>query len=157
MDHNYLDLLEESLIKKNRVLDEIKALCDKQGALVSDNMDLSELDPFIEKKGELIEELDKLDEGFETVYDRVSEELKDNKEKYSEQIKRMQNLIREITEKSTAISAQEERNKNLMKVFFGKKRNEVKEGRVNSKAALNYYKVQSNSGFVDAQFMDDKK
>ena len=69
----------------------------------------------------------------------------------------MQSLIQQITEKSTAISSQEERNKSKLQAFFGKKRNEVKEGRMNSKVAMNYYKVQSNSGFVDSQFMDDKK
>ena len=157
MDQNYINILEESLEKKNKVLSDMLTLSEQQAAIISDDMDLSELDPFIEKKGELIETLEKLDEGFETVYERVSEELKGNKEKYADKIKHMQSLIQQITEKSTAISSQEERNKSKLQAFFGKKRNEVKEGRMNSKVAMNYYKVQSNSGFVDSQFMDDKK
>ena len=157
MDQNYINILEESLEKKNKVLGDMLSLSEQQAAIISDDMDLSELDPFIEKKGELIEALEKLDEGFETVYERVSEDLKGNKEKYADKIKHMQSLIQQITEKSTAISSQEERNKSKLQAFFGKKRNEVKEGRMNSKVAMNYYKVQSNSGFVDSQFMDDKK
>ena len=157
MDHNYLNLLEESLIKKNKLLDRIKTLCEKQWEVIRVDMDLSEMDPFISEKGELLDELEKLDEGFEAVYERVSEELKNNKEKHAEQIKRMQTLIREITEKSNSISTQEERNKNLLNVFFGNKKKEVKEGRVGSKAALNYYKVQNNMSYVESQFMDDKK
>ena len=157
MDQSYLNILEDSLEKKNKVLGEILSLSEQQGTIISDDMDLSELDPFIEKKGELIEALEKLDEGFEKVYERVSEELKGNKEKYADRIKHMQQLIREISEKSNAISVQEERNKSALQAFFGKKRNEVREGRVNSKAAMNYYKVQSNAAFVESQFMDDKK
>ena len=157
MDQNYLEILEDSLEKKNKVLSEMLTLSEEQWAIISDDMDLSELDPFIKRKGELIEALEKLDDGFESVYERVSEELKGNKEKYADKIKHMQSLIQQITEKSTAISSQEERNKSKLQAFFGKKRNEVKEGRMNSKVAMNYYKVQSNSGFVDSQFMDDKK
>ena len=157
MDQNYVIILEESLIQKNKVLDEIKSLCEEQGRVIADDMQLEALDSFIEKKGILIEQLEKLDEGFETLYEKVSEELKSGREKYAAQIRHMQSLISEITDKSNAIQAQEERNRSLINNYFGKRRSEVKEGRVNSKAAMNYYKVQSNSSFVDAQFMDSKK
>ena len=157
MDKNYLNILEESLIRKSAVLDEIKSLCEEQSRVITDDMQLEALDSFIEKKGILIEQLEKLDEGFETLYEKVSEELKSGREKYAVQIRHMQSLISEITDKSNAIQAQEERNRSLINNYFGKRRSEVKEGRVNSKVAMNYYKVQSNSSFVDAQFMDSKK
>ena len=158
MDQNYLDILEESLVKKNQILDELKTLSEGQYECITDESSLLEsLDPFIEKKGKLIEELEVLDTGFESLYEKVSQELKENREKYSEQIKRMQQLITKITEKSTAIQAQEERNKNLIDNYFGRRRTEVREGRINSRAAMNYYKVQSNSAFTDSQFWDSKK
>ena len=158
MDQNYLDILEESLLKKNRVLDELKTLSEGQYECITDESKLLEsLDPFIERKGELIEELEVLDDGFETLYEKVADELKTDREKYSDQIKRMQELITKITEKSTASQAQEERNKNLIDTYFGKRRTEVREGRINSKAAMNYYRVQSNSAYTDSQFLDSKK
>ncbi|MBR1861089.1 MAG: flagellar export chaperone FlgN [Lachnospiraceae bacterium] len=157
MDQNYVIILEESLIQKNKVLDEIKSLCEEQGRVIADDMQLEALDSYIEKKGILIEQLEKLDEGFESLYEKVSEEIKRDREKYAVQIRHMQSLISEITDKSNAIQAQEERNRSLINNYFGKRRSEVKEGRVNSKVAMNYYKVQSNSSFVDAQFMDSKK
>ena len=65
MDQNYLDILEESLLKKNRVLDELKTLSEGQYECITDESKLLEsLDPFIERKGELIEELEVLDDGF---------------------------------------------------------------------------------------------
>jgi flagellar biosynthesis/type III secretory pathway chaperone len=158
MDQNYLNILEDSLKKKIQVLDKIKTLSDEQfNAMSGDEVKLEDFDSYIEQKGTLIEELEKLDNGFETLYSKVSEELTGNKEKYAEQIKRMQNLIREITEKSNAIQAKEERNRDLIGKYFDRRRGEVREGRVNSKAAMNYYKVQSNSSYVDSQFLDSKK
>ena len=158
MDQNYLNILEDSLKKKIQVLDRIKELSDMQwNAMSGDNVQLEDFDSFIDKKGELIEELEKLDSGFESLYNKVAEELAGNKEKYADQIRRMQALIREITEKSNSIQAKEERNRDLIGKYFDKRRGEVREGRVNSKAAMNYYKVQSNTSYVDSQFLDSKK
>ncbi len=158
MDQNYLNILEDSLKKKIQVLDRIKELSDMQwNAMSGDDVQLEDFDSFIDKKGELIEELEMLDSGFESLYNKVEEELTGNKGKYADQIRRMQALIREITEKSNSIQAKEERNRDLIGKYFDKRRGEVREGRVNSKAAMNYYKVQSNSSYVDSQFLDSKK
>ncbi len=157
MDRNYVIILEDSLRKKIAVLDEILALCEEQKNMLSDDMELTALDPIIAKKETLISEIEKLDEGFETLYERVEKELKENKEMYADRIREMQKMIREITEKSNMIRAAEDRYRELISGYFGKRRNEVKEGRVNSRAAMNYYKVQSNSAFGESRFMDSKK
>ena len=74
MDQNYLDILEESLVKKNEVLDELKTLSEGQYECITDESKLLEsLDPFIERKGELIEELEVLDTGFESLYEKVAD------------------------------------------------------------------------------------
>ncbi len=157
MDNNYLTILEESLKQKNSVLDRLIELSKSQTeVLLKEDAELEEFDTFISEKGELIGKLELLDDGFEELYARVAEELTKNREQYSEIIKRMQFLIREITEKSNSIQVQEERNKELLSSFFSKKKEMVREGRVNSKAAMNYYKVQNNSSYVDSHFMDNK-
>lgn len=157
MNQQYLDILEDSLIRKNSILDEIKSINDEQKTCLQDeNVQLEVFDSYIEKKAEYIEKLEMLDQGFETLYAQVENELKDNKEKYADKIKSMQKLIREITDKSASIQAQETRNRDLISDYFGKRRNEIKEGRRNSKAAMNYYKVQSNSVYTEATFLDSK-
>ncbi len=157
MDQNYITILTESLEKKLVILDELKSLSEQQAKCISDEMELEVLDPFIKRKSELIEELEKLDEGFETLYEKISDELKNGKEKYADSIRKMQDLIRKITERSTAIQVQEERNRAGMNSYFTKRRTEVKEGRIGTRAAMNYYKIQSGTGLGDSQFMDSKK
>ncbi len=157
MNQQYLDILEDSLIRKNSILDEIKQINDEQRAcLQNDNVQLDVFDSYIEKKSEYIEKLETLDQGFETLYAQVETELKDNREQYADKIRSMQKLIREITDKSATIQVQETRNRDLISTYFGKRRNEIKEGRRNSKAAMNYYKVQSNNTYSEATFLDSK-
>ena len=157
MNQQYLDILEDSLRRKNSILDEIKQINDEQRAcLQNDNVQLDIFDSYIEKKAEYIEKLETLDQGFETLYAQVEKELKDNREQYADKIRSMQKLIREITDKSATIQVQETRNRDLISTYFGKRRNEIKEGRRNSKVAMNYYKVQSNNTYSEATFLDSK-
>ena len=158
MKDNYIEILESSLREKNRVLDEIKCLSEKQSEVVSsESFALEDLDEFIEKKGVLIERLERLDDGFEALYEKVSEEVKRNREKYSDQILNMQNMIREITEKSNSVQALEKRNQTEINSYISKRKSEVKEGRMSSKAAMNYYNAQRNSGYNESVFMDSKQ
>jgi len=156
MNQNYLDVLENSLIKKCHILDEIKKInCEQKEALSSNNVQLEIFDAYISKKAECIEKLEMLDQGFEALYKQVEDELKINRNLYSEQIKRMQDLIKEITDKSASIQVQELRNKDLIAEYFLCRRSEIRDGRRSAKVAMDYYKVQSNSSF-ESQFMDSK-
>ena len=113
---DYLELLEESLIKKIKVLDKIGEFNLKQKDVFttfSEKPDLEKFDQFIEEKDKLIEELNLLDDGFEALYARVAETLKSDKEGNAPRIKRLQNLICEITDKSSSLQAQEAENKKL--------------------------------------------
>lgn len=155
---SYLRILEESLRKKLLVLDRIRAYNEKQSQVFqSEQVRLEEFDAAIEEKGKLIDAVNKLDEGFEILYANVAEELKGNKEKYTEQIKVLQQLVKEVTDKSMEIQAQEARNKALVETYFSKERNGIRQGRKNSQAALNYYRSMSNSTYTPPQFLDSKK
>jgi hypothetical protein len=110
-------------------------------------------------KMQLIEEIDKLDEGFEDLFDRVKEQLDapGGKEKYAAEILRMQELIRRITEMSASIQAQEARNKTLVEQYFQQSRERIRKGRTSSKAAMDYYKSMSQTSFTQPHFLDNKK
>ncbi len=152
--NNYLNVLEESLHKKIKVLDEIQAYNDKQYECFSaEEVDMAGFDAAIEEKGKLIEELTKLDDGFETLYANISKQLQQNKEKYAPQIKTLQGLVTQVTEKSMSVQAGEARNKALVEKYFAKEKKQIKEGRVNSKVAYGYYQnlnkavLEENRGF----------
>lgn len=158
MMDNYLGILEESLQKKRKVLDEIAAYNQEQEQLLKkEKVSLEELDENMKHKDELIQRLTELDEGFETLYERVREQLLVNKDAYKEQILRLQQLISQVTEKSVSIQAQEARNKRLIDDYFKKERSQLRQNRQSSKAAYNYYKNVNNTNVVMPQMMDQKK
>ena len=73
-------ILVESLEKKSRILDEIIKENEAQEILFKqDQLDMEALDASADRMGELAEKLELLDEGFEAVYDRIRQELIDNK------------------------------------------------------------------------------
>ena len=83
MTGNYLEILEESLRKKSAVLDEIMKYNDAQEQLLKEkNFSLEELDANMDQKDILIQKLTELDEGFETLYGRIRDQLAENKEAY---------------------------------------------------------------------------
>ena len=155
---NYLQVLEESLYKKLDVLGRIETLCARQEQILSAEIVSEEaFDSSIEKKGVLIDELAKLDEGFETLYGHIKGQIAEGKERYKAQIASLQKKIAEVTEKSVAIQAQEARNKNLAENYFAKAREDLKKNRKSSRAALDYYRNMNKMQVVSPQFMDKKK
>ena len=155
---NYLQVLEESLQKKMDVLCRIEMLSARQEQILSaESVSEEAFDKNIEEKDTLINELNKLDEGFESLYAHIKEQLLAGRHKYKAQIAVLQKKIAEVTEKSVAIQAQEARNKKLAEGYFAKAKQELKKGRRSSKAALDYYKSMNKTQTVSPQLMDKKK
>ncbi|MCI9664270.1 MAG: flagellar protein FliT [Lachnospiraceae bacterium] len=153
---NYLEILTDSLKKKSKVLDEIMRYnSDQENLLRQESISLEELDANMELKDGLIQKLVQLDDGFETLYERIKEKLLTQKDQYKAQIGQMQELISEITEKSVSIQAQEARNKGMIENYFARERGQLRQSRQVSKAAYGYYKSMSNG--VSSQLLDQKK
>ncbi len=158
MIENYLVILENSLEKKVIVLDEIANYNVGQEQLLrKEKVSMEDLDANMEEKDKLIQKLTELDEGFEALYERIREQLLTNKENYKEQIKRIQGLISQVTDKSVSIQAQESRNKKLIEDYFAKERNQIRQGRQASKTAYSYYKSMSNADDTAFSILDQKK
>ena len=158
MNKLYLTILMESLQKKIRILDQI-ILADQEQreALEDPNLDPDDFDRIVEKKAEFIDQLEQLDAGFEEVFARVKEELDGNREQYKEQIHIMQDLIRQITDKSLLIQKQEAQNKELMEKKFTAVRSQAREVRKSQKIVNQYYKNMMKNNYNDPQFLDNKK
>lgn len=155
---NYLSVLEESLKKKINILDELTLYTKaQQEILKAEEMNFEEFDVLVEKKDVLVQKLMELDNGFETTYERIAQELVSQKERYAVQIGRLQELIECLTDKNVKLQAMEQRNKERLVQYFGNTRQKICRGRQNSQMAMNYYKNMSNGGFAPPQFMDSKQ
>lgn len=155
---NYLNILEESLHKKTEVLKQIVDINQKQLALLQGGeMSLEGYDAYVDQKGLCIEQLGRLDDGFELLYEKIAAQLSNNCAAYADQIKRLQDGIREVTELSMSIQAQETRNKEEVEKYFAGQRREIRGARLTSKAAMDYYQNMNNMKNVESQFMDKKK
>ncbi|WP_318708957.1 flagellar protein FliT [Candidatus Acetatifactor stercoripullorum] len=153
-----LDILSETLDKKLLVLKRIQEYNKVQEqSFQNGQAKLQDFDEAVEEKGRLIEELNRLDEGFELLYERLSQELKDNRQKYARQIKALQQKVAQVTDLSVVIQSQEQRNKKLVEDFFAGQKAQIGKNRKTSKAAYGYYKSMSGGNFAQPQFIDDKK
>ncbi len=140
-----LNILQESLAAKRQVLRQIQEYNKKQEEVfTAQQVDMSLFAEAIEEKGRQIDRLNLLDQGFEAMYARLSEELEGNREKYAPQIRQLQQQITEIMELSTSIQAQETRNKSLIEQYFTRERNEVRQNRQNAAKAYHFYKSMSS-------------
>ncbi len=155
---NYLQVLEESLYKKLDVLQQIeKKNMWQEQILKTEPVIEADFEQSIEEKGLLVDELNKLDEGFENLYTHIKEQLLIGREEYKQQIAVLQKLITEVTEKGITIQVQEERNRVLAEKYFASEKLKLQKGRRSSKVALDYYRNMKQSQVVAPQFMDKKK
>lgn len=158
MSKEYVTALKDSLEKKLTVLEELYRICQMQAELLSqENLDFEEFDRLFDDKEICIEKISKLDEGFEIVYERVSEELKLNSSEYGLLVERMKELITKITEKSTSINALEERLRNGVSDALIKERKGAADSKRSVNVAMNYYKNMVGSNVPDSMYMDKKK
>lgn len=157
MPDTYIAIMLQSLEKKEKVLTEISRLNDVQKDQL-DRVDSSvdEFDETVEAKSKLIEQLEYLDSGFEKLYAQVAEELNQNPDSHAPEIRKMQDLIRKITDDSVLIQAQEARNKRMMMQKFATVKRQAQSVRLNSKAITGYYKTMDRTRFMDPQFLETK-
>lgn len=158
MENTYVDIMIQSLQKKVKVLEEIKKLNFLQKELLeNDKAEADDFDKTVEDKAALIEQIMQLDSGFDKLFERVKDALNENRDSYASKIKMMQSLIRQVTDLSMELQAQEARNKDLMTRKFVSVRERAKVVRTNTKAASQYYQNMMQLNVIDPQFMDNKK
>ena len=100
--------------------------------------------------------LDRLDEGFQALFNRVRDEINNNKAMYTEEIAVMKKLITEVTELGAKIEVQEAHNKVKVEAMFRRERQEHKEAKRSVSMAKSYYQNMSKVS-NEPQFMDTKQ
>lgn len=160
MEHTdaYVDILVTSLRKKITLLEKIEnVITEQERELKKPNPDIDRLDEIEKQIGELLQEVEQAEDGFESVYNRVKEVLEDQKAKYKSQIQEMQGYIRTITDKTVKIKAQEVRNQQYMKLFFETKKREIRQFRSGKRSVAKYNQHTANSAMGQSYFLNSKK
>lgn len=157
-DQGYVKMLRESLEKKIAILNNIESANEDQARILSDQMSTpDEFQENLEIKGRLIAEIDRIDSGFQELFNRVKEVFSTDKESYRDDIHAMQEMIRQITDLSTHIKLQEQDNKMLAEKKFADIRSAARDIKKNEKAVTSYYQNMMQLNNVNPQFMDRKK
>ena len=154
----YINIMVESLEKKRQILSQIIEMNRQQKILLQDpNLSVEEFEKSIEYKGSLIDQLNLLDSGFEKLFDRVRAELDENRAQYADEIRKMQSLIKDITEQTNTIQTQEIRNKEAAAKIFSEVRQQVKGVRNSQKVVKQYYQNMVSQRKNAASIIDNKK
>ena len=155
---DYVTILAESLEKKNAILDEIQKINQEQKQILSDeNLTPEMFEKTLDKKSALIDELNQLDEGFAQLYEKVRPEIQNHMEQYADLIRKMQEEITKITDKTVAIQIEELRNKQLAENRFSAIKKQIREVKSSQKAVNTYYRNMMNRNVNESQFLDRKK
>ena len=93
------------------ILEQILHQTKEQEILLKDEeMDMDAFQTIIDRKGEEIEKLNQMDEGFDTLFHHVEKEINENRMAYKSQIQKMQKLINEVSELGIQVQALEHQN-----------------------------------------------
>ena len=158
MINSYLQILQDSLIKKLELLTKIEEKSLEQSEMIKNpNVDLALIDLNMDEKAKLIDEVLALDEGFESVYEKIRIHVVPNKELYKSEIQSLQKMIEKVTAKSASIQAIEARNKAEMSVVFSNQKRGLQGKRNAMSVARDYYQNMNKVKYVTPQFLDRKK
>jgi predicted transcriptional regulator len=154
----YVHILTDTLFKKNFLLDKLIQITEMQEKYITlTPPDIDNFESSLTDKEIIIEKINELDEGFEKIYEHVKEEIVSNKLNHKVAISELQNLIKQVTEKSAKLQTLELKNKKSLEIFFANKKKEIRDFKKSSETASSYYKNMMNQQLDESYFLDKKK
>lgn len=154
----YVNIMQESLLRKKKYLNEILELTKEQERLAKEKKFNEEaFGVVIDQKEILINNVNEIDKGFTAVYDRVRTEVLADQEFYREELLSMQALIKECVDLGMQIEVLEERNRATLEQVFAVGFKGIKQVKQSKQVANKYYKSMSNGMVNDSVFYDRKK
>lgn len=142
----YVNMMVDTLERKKVILEQLFHQTKVQETLLKDEeMDMDSFQQMIDLKGEEIEKLNQMDEGFDTLFHHVEKEINENRMAYKSQIQKMQKLINEVSELGIQIQALEHQNSGHFKVYLANQKQAVKKFHTNNRTAASYYQNMANS------------
>lgn len=154
-----IDLMVESLEKKKFFLEEILRYTKEQATLLTEEeLDLRSFNNIMKNKQIHIEKLLQLDQGFESLFERIRTTITKHPDIYKEAINRMQVLIKETTDLGVEVQVQEQRNKLKFDAKSKNVKGEVKAFRNHRSAMQKYQNNYNKQQKADSpHFFDSKK
>lgn len=154
----YFNILKDTLRKKIHLLDKLLEETNiQEECFFKKEIDIEEFENAISRKETLIEQITKLDDGFELVFERVGDAIKENKILYQKDIIELQEYIPQVIEKSILLQGKEKSNKEKFDHYLSNRKKEVKNFKANSKVVSSYYKNMFDGYIGDSLFLDKKK
>ena len=155
---NYVDIMIDSLTKKEELLKQIVDYNEAQQTIVTAPEFKEEaFEKNVADKGEVVEKILRLDEGFNSVFNRIKEEMLTNKGKYAKDIEHLKELVASVTDLGVRIQAQELRNKQLVEKRFAQMRKELSQAKRTTSTANAYYRNVNNLNQYESHFLDQKE
>ena len=154
----YVSILHQSLERKKEYLNKLLQLTKKQAEIAGEK-DFNEdaFEDVINEKDILINNINEIDKGFTSVYDRVRTDVLDNQDVYKKELLAIQELIRECVDLGMEIEATEKRNKALFEQVFARGFKGIKQVKQSKQVANRYYQSMSNGAVNDSILYDRKK
>lgn len=154
----YIRMMLDILSKKEIQLTSLLELTTAQEQLLKgEELNEDGFNDLIQKKSVHLHKLEETDQGFQSIYNRVAEEMKNNKEEYKDEILEMQGLITRVTDLGVKLSALEEKNKATLEANLQGKRQSIRQFKVSKQTADKYYKNMIGMQTGASYFMDQKK
>ena len=160
---NYIQVMIDSLKKKSIILDRILEKNEAQTECIKnkeyEDINWNAFNVLMAEKETAIDQINEIDDGFESVYERIRDDLMANKASYKSEIQDLKDLISELTDKGIKIQAGEDRNRQMIDNIFSKSRKTVKQQRNSLKVATSYYQTMRNTVVSAAEdsILDSKK
>lgn len=155
----YVNMMVDTLRRKETILTILHEQTQQQERLLKEQeLDLEQFQHLLDLKGEKIQELNELDEGFDALFRMVQKDISADKERYREEIQTMQKLIGTVTELGVKIQALEHQNSERLKIYLATQRKTIRDFHVNHKMAESYYKNMADSHKPEqSYFFNEKK
>lgn len=158
MADNYVQVLIDTLTEKELTLRKILEITKLQEELSKkDTYAMEDMEKTLDEKEIQISRVNYLDEGFQSVYERIRSELRKNNDKYKVEIAALQDKIRICMDIANEIQVLEDRNRNRFSALFAKTRKQYTTSKTQANVAQNYAKIMNKAKVLDSYFVDKKK
>lgn len=155
---NYLETLGASLRKKEKLLVSLIAFTKEQEEILKhEEFDTDAFEAILEKKSSIIEEINFLDDGFESIFAAVKDKVIESPKKYEEILLPMQEMIKRLTERGVELEASERRNQLKLDYVLARDKSKIKQFNVNNGAVAKYYSNMMKGSEGSNLFLDKKK
>lgn len=155
----YISMMTDALKRKKSVLTILYEKTKEQEVLLkNEEMDVDGFEMLLEEKGTQIDELNKIDDGFDSLYRKLEKELMGHQELYREEIGVMKELITQVTEIGTKIQVLEKKNHERFQKYISGEREKVRAANKSHQTAMTY--AQNMSGHHkpgDSYFVNETK